>query len=78
MAPADAVLPDPQCRQDPELAAALLAVGVPLAMDVPPAVAAAMLDLTLGARGMHPALLRSHMQGPASHAVLSNGAPLIL
>ena len=73
--PAVAVLPDPECRQRPELAAALAAAGVPLAMDVPPAVAAAMLDSTPGARAMHPALLRSHLQRSADHSVLAEGAP---
>ena len=60
--PSEAVLPDPQCRQQPELAAALLAAGVPLAMEVPETVAAAMLESTPGARAMHPALLRTHLQ----------------
>ena len=45
--------------------AALLEAGLPLAADVPDAIAAAMLDLTPGARAMHPALLRDHLRAAA-------------
>ena len=73
VAPPEAVLPDPQCRQQPELAAALLAAGVPLAMDLPESAAAAMLELTPGAAAMHPALLRSRLQRSTAHSAFSQG-----
>lgn len=44
VAPQEAVLPDLQCRQQPDLAAALLAAGLLLAVDVPDAVVTAMLE----------------------------------
>jgi len=45
--------------------AALLEAGLPLAADVPEAIAAAMLDLTPGARAVHPALVRDHLRAAA-------------
>ena len=43
-------------------AAALREAGLPLAGDVPEATAAAVLDLTPGARAVHPGLLRDHLR----------------
>ncbi len=45
--------------------AALLEAGLPLAVDVPEAIAAAMLYLTPGARAVHPGLLRDHLRASA-------------
>ena len=40
----------------------MLEAGLPLAVDVPEGVAAAVLDLTQGARALHPGLLRDHLR----------------